>query len=98
MLSVSEPASLLTLVPAMASSSRSGSVAPDEVIELPPELLELSLRLDEKPESLATGNEDIQLAALKATKYVFDLGEPIHFLLVQVADYILSPRSSADRV
>jgi U3 small nucleolar RNA-associated protein MPP10 len=59
----------------MFTSSRSTSPAPEEVTELPEALSHLSLRLDEKPESLVTGNKDIQLAALKATKYVFDLGE-----------------------
>lgn len=58
----------------MAASSRSATVEPEEVIELPAEFQELSLRIDEKPESFVVGNEDIRLAALKATKYVFDLG------------------------
>lgn len=58
----------------MSSSSRSSSLAPEEQIELPTELAQLSITVDEKPESLATGNKDIQLAALKATKYVFDQG------------------------
>lgn len=59
----------------MSSSSRAGSVIPEESVELPIELSQLSIRIDEKPESFATGNKDIQLAALKATKHVFDLGE-----------------------
>ena len=59
----------------MSSSSRATSVEPQEIIELPSELQELSLSIDEKPDSFAVGNEDIRLAALKATKYVFDLGE-----------------------
>ena len=63
--------------PAMSSSSRPSSPAPEETIELPAELAQLSLSVDEKPESLATGSKDIQLAALKATKYVFDLGKPV---------------------
>lgn len=64
----------------MSASSRSSSAEPEEIVELPEALQELSLRIDEKPESFATGNKDIQLAALKATKYVFDLGElPPHF-------------------
>ncbi|KIP11982.1 hypothetical protein PHLGIDRAFT_10298 [Phlebiopsis gigantea 11061_1 CR5-6] len=56
-----------------SSSSRAGSYPPEEITELPQQLSELSTRIDEKPESFATGNEDIRLAALKATKYVFDL-------------------------
>ena len=59
----------------MSSSSRASTAAPEEVVELPQELSILSTRIDEKPESFATGNEDIRLAALRAAKYVFDLGE-----------------------
>lgn len=59
----------------MSPSSRSSSLGPEEEeIELPAELAALSTRLDERPESLATGNKDIQVAALQAAKYVFDLG------------------------
>ena len=43
-------------------------------VALPEHLALLSTRLDQSPESLATGNADIQLAALQAAKYVFDLG------------------------
>ncbi|KAI0348039.1 Mpp10 protein [Trametopsis cervina] len=45
----------------------------EDSIVLPTELLALSTRIDEKPESFATGNKDIQLAALQAAKYVFDI-------------------------
>jgi hypothetical protein len=43
-------------------------------VTLPQELLTLSSRIDERPESFATGNKDIQLAALQATKFIFDRG------------------------
>lgn len=59
----------------MASNLRSSSLEPEEEdIELPTELAALSSRIDERPESFATGNKHIQLAALQAAKYVFDLG------------------------
>lgn len=45
----------------------------DEV-QLPEELDALSTLIDSKPEALATGDKDIQLAALRATKFVYDLG------------------------
>lgn len=66
----------------MSSSSRISIVEPEEVVELPNELSELSARIDDKPQSFATGNKDIQLAALKATKHVFDLGETLYLHLV----------------
>ncbi|KAI0094921.1 U3 small nucleolar ribonucleoprotein complex, subunit Mpp10 [Irpex rosettiformis] len=51
----------------------SASVELEELeVTLPDELATLSTRIDDKPESLATGNKDIQLAALQAAKYVFD--------------------------
>lgn len=45
-----------------------------EVIQLPPELQNLSMVVENNPESFATGNDEIQVAALNATKYVYDLG------------------------
>ena len=45
-----------------------------EDVVLPEQLALLSSRLEDGPETLAVGNKDIQLAALQATKYVFDLG------------------------
>ncbi|KAI0961523.1 hypothetical protein AcV7_000603 [Taiwanofungus camphoratus] len=44
-----------------------------EVIQLPPELQNLSMVVENNPESFATGNDEIQVAALNATKYVYDL-------------------------
>lgn len=43
-------------------------------VELPQELAALSNILESKPEALATGDNEIQLAALRATKYIYDLG------------------------
>lgn len=43
-------------------------------IELPQELDSLSNVVESKPEALATGDKDIQLAALRATKFIYDLG------------------------
>lgn len=40
---------------------------------IPTEFQQLSTLLEESPESLASGNPDIQNAALNATKYIFDL-------------------------
>lgn len=45
-----------------------------EDIQLPLELLNLSTHLEKKPEALATGDEELQIAALKAAKHVFDMG------------------------
>lgn len=44
-------------------------------VELPQELEALSNVLDSKPEALATGDKDIQLAALRATKFIYDMGK-----------------------
>ncbi len=41
---------------------------------LPSQLENLSKLIGEKPEALATGSEDLQNAALHATKFVYDLG------------------------
>lgn len=61
----------------------SASVEPEEPeVELPDELATLSSRIDEKPESFATGNKDIQLAALQAAKYVFDRGMYMIFIYI----------------
>lgn len=40
---------------------------------LPPELQNLSNLLEECPETLALGNQELQATALNATKYAFDL-------------------------
>lgn len=48
-----------------------------EEIVLPHPLAELSVLLDTKPEALATSDKDIRLAALQATKYVFDTGKQL---------------------
>ena len=42
-------------------------------VTLPPELQSLSNLLEEFPESLALGNQELQATALNATKYAFDL-------------------------
>jgi U3 small nucleolar RNA-associated protein MPP10 len=49
--------------------------------EMPVELGQLSQLIESAPETLATGSKDIQIAALNATKYIFDLGEL--FLLIK---------------
>ena len=46
-----------------------------EAILLPSELAKLSSLLDEKPETFATGDKEIEEAALAAAKYIFDLSE-----------------------
>lgn len=42
-------------------------------VPLPLELQSLSNFLEEYPESLALGNQELQTTALNATKYAFDL-------------------------
>ena len=42
-------------------------------VPLPSELQNLSNLLEECPETLALGNQELQAAALNAAKYVFDL-------------------------
>jgi U3 small nucleolar RNA-associated protein MPP10 len=49
-----------------------------EELPLPPVLSDLSNLLDHRLESFASGNEEIQLAALTATKYIFDHGSSHH--------------------
>jgi len=45
-----------------------------EDIQLPDELLNLSNLVERCPEAFASGSTDIQAAAIRATKFVFDLG------------------------
>ncbi|CAL1715634.1 unnamed protein product [Somion occarium] len=56
----------------MASFTSSQNNDLDDV-PLPVELQSLSIRLEDSPEALATGDKDLQVAALQAAKYVFDL-------------------------
>jgi U3 small nucleolar RNA-associated protein MPP10 len=44
---------------------------------LPRELDDLSSFIQEKPESLATATAELRAIALRATKFIFDLGEQI---------------------
>ncbi|EIN13712.1 Mpp10 protein [Punctularia strigosozonata HHB-11173 SS5] len=44
-----------------------------ENLQIPEELDKLSQLIETSPEVLATGSKDLQIAALNATKYVFDL-------------------------
>ncbi|KZT74654.1 Mpp10 protein [Daedalea quercina L-15889] len=44
-----------------------------EDLVLPPQLERLTLLIDEKPEALALGDNDLRVEALKATKYLYDL-------------------------
>ncbi|KAI0801298.1 U3 small nucleolar ribonucleoprotein complex, subunit Mpp10 [Fomes fomentarius] len=46
---------------------------PTEELSLPEQFETLVKLIEEKPEALATGNEDLRKAALDATKYVYDL-------------------------
>jgi hypothetical protein len=54
-----------------------------EDIQLPDEFLNLSNAVERYPETLASGNNVTQTAALNATKFVFDLGELFFFFNVQ---------------
>jgi U3 small nucleolar RNA-associated protein MPP10 len=56
----------------MSSSSRSSS---PEAVELPEQLLSLAKLIEAKPESFASGDKDIENAALSATKYLFERGQ-----------------------
>ena len=47
----------------------------DDGITLPSQLGRLASLIEKKPESFATGDEDIRDAALFAAKYVFDLSK-----------------------
>ena len=53
----------------MAAANGSGET------ELPIELGHLASLIDEKPEAYASGDKDIQDAALAAAKYIFDMSE-----------------------
>ncbi len=53
---------------------------PTEELLIPEQLETLVKMIEEKPEALATGNEDLRKAALNATKYVYDLGECLNYL------------------
>ena len=78
----------------MSLPLQSSSLEPEEEEEivLPEQLATLSLRLDDKPESFAFGNKDIQVAALQAAKYVFDLGTSKSSLCLRLQLRIKSSR------
>ena len=59
--------------PDQDSTSASAVVAE---LPLPTQLEHLSKLIAEKPETLATGDEELRKAALDATKFVYDLGAP----------------------
>ena len=46
----------------------------EELPPLPPVLSDLSSLLDDRAESFASGNDEIQRVALSATKFIFDHG------------------------
>ncbi|KAL0951134.1 hypothetical protein HGRIS_007871 [Hohenbuehelia grisea] len=48
-------------------------MASADTVQLPQELVDITNLLDERAEALATGDSAIQAAALRATKFVFDL-------------------------
>ena len=50
-----------------------------QTITLPSEISQLSGLIDQKVETLAAGDEEIQKSALNAAKYLFDLGMNPHF-------------------
>ncbi|KAH8102636.1 Mpp10 protein [Cristinia sonorae] len=56
----------------LGSLQKTMSSDSEEQIVLAPPLAELSSLLDTKPEALATGDKEIQLAALQAAKFIFD--------------------------
>ncbi|CAA7266467.1 unnamed protein product [Cyclocybe aegerita] len=56
----------------MAAILPSDAIAGDEQT-LPPDFQRLSILLDDSPETLASGNPDIQVAALAVAKHIFDL-------------------------
>ena len=58
--------------PAMSSTQATEAGTVDTT--LPEQLVKLSSCIDERPEALATGSKDLQVAALQAAKYVFALG------------------------
>ena len=41
---------------------------------LPPQLEKLTAFIDQKPEALALGDNELRVEALRATKYLYDLG------------------------
>jgi hypothetical protein len=55
-------------------NTMSGSQQSTDDYPLPPVFSNLSNLLEDHPESFATGNVDIHIAALNATKHIFDLG------------------------
>ena len=63
-----------TLVPRDIMQSATLTSGTEEEYALPEQLAALSARVGDAPESLALGNKEMQLAALQAAKYVFDLG------------------------
>lgn len=48
---------------------------PTDDVQLPQEFIKLSTLIEEHPEYFAFGSKDIQVAALDAAKYIFDLGK-----------------------
>lgn len=44
-------------------------------IQLPTQLGDLSRLVGERPQALATADEELRIAALRATKHIYDLGE-----------------------
>ncbi|OSD03466.1 Mpp10 protein [Trametes coccinea BRFM310] len=57
----------------MSDAESATAVAAPDPLSLPQPLENLSKFIAEKPETLATGSEDLRRTALEATKYVFDL-------------------------
>jgi hypothetical protein len=58
----------------LQSKFRSVGIAMDEGAPLPQELLVLATLISESIETFASGSNEVQLAALNATKCIFDLG------------------------
>lgn len=52
----------------------------ESIVVLPRELHDLSSFIEEKPESLAAATVELQTIALRATKFIFDLGKHIRLI------------------
>ena len=66
------------------------AVVETQPLSVPTELSQLSGVIDQKIQSLASGDEDFQKSALTATKYLFDLGKTSQFtLLYHIYSYSL---------
>lgn len=66
---------------------------------IPDELNNLSILVEKSPERLASGSEDLRLAALQAAKYVFDMGasvKAVYWLVLTMRVNSTAVRSAVD--